>query len=327
MDIKINETEYKGQKALTIESDVLKIQFLPENGAKISSLFYKPLEKECFVQREGDQFRKQPYDGVYLKADGAGFDDMFPNIDEYYYDKYPWKGTRLPDHGEVWFLPWDVEVQKEKLYFKVNGIRLPYILEKWVSMPHKNTLRIEYKATNPTPFDMDFSWAGHVMLNTEEGAQIYLPDDLKNAYCTYAKSGFLANYGDEFSWPEAVAKDGSRATDDVLKYYFKNQLKEGWGAMRCPSDNSIVGISFPPSQVPYMALLHNEGGSHDIWGIDDYCFYFEPCTSAFDRPDIARLHGMDSVLKARSSYSWYLNISVTEGENVRKVTEDGIIMI
>ena len=157
----VSASRYKDQAAVTIESDIMRAQFLPHFGAKMCSLVYKPLERELLVQRPGAQYLLQPYDGDYVAGECSGFDDMFPTIDECHYDAFPWKGTRLPDHGEVWSIPWQLEASDKELHLAVYGVRFPYKLEKWVSFASDSTLRIRYRLTNLSNFDFDFLWAAH----------------------------------------------------------------------------------------------------------------------------------------------------------------------
>jgi hypothetical protein len=56
----------------------------------------------------------------------SGMDDMFPTIDAYFYDRYPWAGTKLADHGEVWSLPWATTVEGDRLHFVVHGVRFGF---------------------------------------------------------------------------------------------------------------------------------------------------------------------------------------------------------
>ena len=41
-----------------------------------------------------------------------------------------------------------------------------------------------------------------------------------------------------------------------------------------------------------------------------YNMFLEPCTSPFDRPDVARLMKKNCVIPPRSAYEWYLEITV-----------------
>ena len=322
----IYESMYKDQVAFTIESDNVLAQFLPL-GAKMCSLVYKPLDLELLVHSPGEEYRLEPYDGDYSAGECSGFDDMFPTIDECYYETYPWKGTRIPDHGEVWSIPWDQASEEAKLHFSVYGVRFPYQLEKWVRFTEANVLRIDYRVTNHSASDFDFMWAAHVMLYLEDGARLVLPPGIESVVSTLSFSGDLGRYGDEFEWPSFELPDGrprdlsrlrSRTAKDAEKYFVKGRLPEGWCALTYPESDLTLGLAFPVEPVPYLAILPNECG----WG-GLYNIFLEPATASYDRLDVSRLHHEFSTVKAKSSYEWHLNLAISEGTSFRRVAEDG----
>jgi len=170
MSSHLYESCYKDQPAMTLESDVLRAQFLPGTGAKMASLVYKPREFELLVQGPGDTYLTQPFGGEYVAGECAGFDDMFPTIDRCYCDQYPWQGIEMADHGEVWSLPWDLRTGADHIELGVHGVRFPYRLEKRAAFPTATTLRLDYRLTNLSHFDLDFVWAAHMMINLEPDA-------------------------------------------------------------------------------------------------------------------------------------------------------------
>ena len=113
----ITPSRYKDQPAITLESETIVAQFLPDVGAKLCSLIYKPANLELLLQRPNETYRLAPYDGDYVaQGECSGFDEMFPSIDRSFYEGYPWRGTPIPDHGEVWSLPWTcATVQKDPI--------------------------------------------------------------------------------------------------------------------------------------------------------------------------------------------------------------------
>ena len=78
-----------------------------------------------------------------------------------------------------------------------------------------------------------------------------------------------------------------------------------------------MALSFPVAHVPYLAILPNEGGWRDLYNI-----FLEPCTASFDRLDVARLHGQFSTVKAKSTYEWYLNLTIAEGTDFDRIGEE-----
>jgi hypothetical protein len=311
----ITKTKYKDQEAISIGSDILTAQYLPSIGAKMCSLFYKPLEYELLVQHPGPNYLIQPFDGVYVKGECSGFDDMFPTINTCYYPSYPWQGTKMSDHGEVWSISWECTVDRDthSLHFSTYGVRFPYRIEKWVSFVNPSTLHIEYLLTNLSPFDFDFLWAAHAMFNLEEDVEILLPKGVESVVGILNYSG-MYQYGDTLPWPVMNLKDGTtldlnkprpKSTKDAGKFYVKGRLPEGWCGLRFNQSDFTLTLSFPFERVPYLGILVNEGGWRDIYNI-----FLEPATAPFDRPDIARLWNRISTVKANSTYSWYLSISI-----------------
>jgi hypothetical protein len=314
MTSSIRESTYKDQKALTIESELITAQFLPQIGAKLCSLIYRPLGLEMLVQRPGKQYLLQPYDGVYVAGECSGLDDMFPTIDECYYEQQPWKGIKAPDHGEVWSIPWDCGADENRLHCAVHGVRFPYRLEKWISFAGDATLHVQYRLSNLSAFDFDFLWAAHPMFMLEEGAELRLPEGVKQLTLVSTLGRAAGAYGDVVDWPIATGSDGhevdlrriqAKAAGAYHKYYVKGRLPEGWCVLTYPQSGIELRMAFPVETVPYLAILPNEGGWQDLYNI-----FLEPATASFDRPDVARLHKETSTVKARSTYEWYLELAL-----------------
>jgi len=321
----ISATRYKDQSAVTLETERLRAQFLPGIGAKLCSLIAKPQgqqrEIELLVQRPSPAYRLQPYGGIYVDGECSGLDDMFPTIDVCHYEGHPWQGTVLPDHGEVWSLPWAYEIDSahDQLQLSVHGVRLPYRLEKTISFSDDCTLRMDYTLHNLSPFDMDFLWAAHPMFVMDEGSQVILPNGADRVALVFQANGNLGRYGDELVWPVATLSDGQQRDLSVMapkssaraaKFYVKGRLPEGWCQLTYPARGLALTLRFPVEQVPYLGILSNEGGWDDLYNI-----FLEPTTSSFDRPDVARLRGECAQVKAGQQYRWYLSISVDALKN------------
>lgn len=311
--MKIYSTTYKGIEALAIENENYQAIFLPQQGAKLCSLKCLNDEKEFVYQGKTKEYRLAEYGVGYLDGECAGVDEMFPNIDEFFYDEEPWKGTHLPDHGEMWALPWHMEYQPDKIIFSNYGVKLPYQLIKQISWENCNTLNIKYKVLNLSPFRMDYIWAAHMMLTGETGAYFIFPEGCSKAYTTMSDSGTIGRYGDTFYYPIVKKKDGTKydmslyrgeSANDYQKFYFAEALPKdkGWGSIHYP-DGYRLTIEFPTDRVPYLGAIQAEGGELDL-----RCMFLEPCTGAFDRPDLAKMHSMNSALNPYEEHEWYLKI-------------------
>ena len=318
----IYNSKYKNQNAITLESDVLKAQFIPKIGSKMCSFIYKPLDIELLIQRENKKYKLEPYGGNYLKGECSGFDEMFPSIDECYYEDYPWEGTKIPDHGEVWSIPWSYKIEDNKLIMEVCGVRFPYKLKKIISIQENNILKIEYKLLNLSNFNFKFMWAAHPMFVLEEDSEIILPNGVKKIITDLSFNGRLGKYGDEYSWPSFIDKEGSKQILNIIrpkssksyeKYFIKGKLPQGWCSLKYAKSNMILTISFPVDKVPYLSILSNEGGWDNLYNI-----FIEPCTASFDRLDVAKLRNEYSSIEANSEFSWYLNLTLSEIKDFKR---------
>jgi len=311
----IFESRYKDQPAVTLESAALRAQFLPGIGGKLASLVFKPQQFDALIHRDGERYRIQPYDGVYVDGECSGLDDMFPTIDVCHCEQFPWQGARLPDHGEVWSLPWEHRIADDRLHMAVHGVRLPYRLSKTAFFVDDHTLRLEYVLENLSPFGFDYVWAAHPMFVMDEDSRVLLPDGVRRIVTTFSSDGSLGRYGDEFDWPIAATPQGaprdlSRVAPPhaarTAKFYVKGPLPDGWCALTWPSRNLQLTMRFPAEEIPFLGILPNENGFHD-----HYNMFLEPASASFDRPDVARLRGEGSHIAGGATRSWHLDLCMT----------------
>ncbi len=327
MSVNIYDSNYKDQNAVTLESNLIKTQFMPEIGSKMCSFIYKPEDVELLIQRENEKYKLEPYDGNYINGECSGFDEMFPSISECYYESYPWKGIKIPDHGELWSIPWEHEIGDSKLVMEAYGVRFSYKIKKSVYFIDENILRIDYELKNLSDFNFDFMWAAHPMFILEEGSEIILPKKVTKIVTTMSYSRRIGEYGDENTWPSFYSKKGKeeklniirpKNVKDAEKYFIKDKIPEGWCALRYSKSNIILALSFPVNKVPYIAILPNEGGWNSLYNI-----FIEPCTSSFDRLDVAKLRGEYSSVGPKSKYIWHLNLTISKVKDFKTVNADG----
>lgn len=313
MSIQISNSTYKDQPAVTLQSESMRAQFLPSIGGKMSSLTDTASGFDVLMHRPGDAYRMQPYAGVYVDGECSGLDDMFPTIEACHYERFPWRGTELPDHGEVWSLPWSHAVEDEQLRMTVHGVRLPYRLDKTVRFAGARTLRIDYTLSNLSPFPFDYMWVAHPILTMDEDSRLILPEGTKRIVSVFSSGGELGAHGDEFDWPIATLPNGQqrdlsrmapKSTARAAKYWVKGPMTEGWCALTYPSRKLKLTLDFPIETVPYLGILPNEGVG------DLYNMFLEPATASFDRPDDALKRGQCPQIAGNSSVVWHLAISI-----------------
>lgn len=300
------ETSYKNVPAYSLCQGELSITVL-KRGAKLQSIRFKG--KELLWQLGGEAYKQSNYGDIFETGEFSGFDDMFPNISACFYPDGMWKGTQLPDHGEVWTQDWIGGMTQNGIGLSVYGVKLPYKLTKHISV-EKNAILLDYRAENLSQYPLKYIWAAHPLFILEDGMKLELIgcEELMNV-CDDPKQ--LGTYGEHHPWPVcARGRDMSRLTSknrSYNKYYVWNQLKENRSALMYP-DGTVVTLSAPVDKVPYLGVWTDEDG----YGYDMRCAAPEPCTGAFDRLDTADLFGRVSVLESHKSVDWRLTISVEQ---------------
>ncbi|MBS3811811.1 MAG: DUF5107 domain-containing protein [Halanaerobiales bacterium] len=314
MSVKIYKGKYKDISCVTLESQKLKIKLLPQSGGKIQSIFNKVKQKEYLYQTEKNKFKRPEYAMLFDNGDCSGFDDMFPTIDECYYPRKPWKGIKVPDHGEVWSIPWNYELKDDSIFLSVHGIRFPYKLEKNIKIKNENCLHIDYNVKNYSAYNFDFIWAAHPLFNFGETTEIILPKTVNKIMNVYNDSKRLGKYGEIHSWPVAntnsedeydMSKIYSKSVKFCEKYYVQEELKEGWASLYDKKYGDMITLLYPIKKVPYLGIWVNKGGF-----MDQYNVALEPCTGAFDGVNIANKWDKVSTVKANENYDWFLNIEI-----------------
>lgn len=326
MTVQISKTKYKDMNAISIESSHLIVTIIPESGGKIQSIYNKVLNKEHLIQSPYDLFKKSAYDSNFADGDLSGFDEVFPSIEQCFYPIEPWKGINIPDHGEVWSLPWDCEIQGESIVLSVEGVRFPYTLERRIDFIRDNVFRITYQADNRSNFDFSFIWAPHILLQCEEDTEIILPPSVKTVMSTCSVENKLGKFGTMHAWPITtiegeeyhIAKIYPKYPGKCEKYYAMEKVEEGWCALFNPSTGSAVGLSYPIDKVPYLGIW--EGIMNN-----KYVTAMEPCTGALDYLDTSMQWNKVSVIKSKSQYNWYLNLTFDIVDKVSFIDQTGLI--
>lgn len=322
---KVYEGSYKDVKALLLENEILKVTIMPDWGSKLSSIIYKPLGHELLWQNPSKNFIKNKYEDNYIMGEFAGFDEMFPSIDRFFYEDFPWAGIEVPDHGEVWALPWSYKIEDNLLIMSVFGIRFPYQLKKTVELS-ENCIQINYTVKNHSPFKFSYIWAAHPLFNTVEDMEFIVPEGMNKIVNAY-QSVTLGSYGKPYSFPLDLKTDGSEINMSIVpkkndfgyqKYFFIEKVTEGWCFLYNPEEQLNIGLSYPLKKVSYLGMWLNEGGRAEQYNIAP-----EPATGGMDRVDLSKKWNMSSVLSPYEESSWYLYITVKEGKRAQKMDEKG----
>jgi galactose mutarotase-like enzyme len=321
----ITRGSFKGEAALVLENEFLRAVILPEWGAKTVSLVHRASGTETLWQNPSPTFTRTGYGDPYGNGEFAGFDEMFPTISRCFYESAPWAGSEVPDHGEVWSIPWESAEGFDHVTLTVNGVRFPYRLQKTVSL-QEDKLHARYTAESLSDHPLDFIWAAHPLFNAVQGMKFIVPRGMRRII-NAVPGPVLGGYGGKFEFPAARRDDGQTIRLDLVpprndtgyqKYWFEQKVTEGWCILHDPGGRLSIGMSFPPEQVPWLGMWLNEGGFAGQYNIAP-----EPATAAMDRIDFSKMWDRGSLLKPGEKREWHLTITVAEGGEPSAMTAGG----
>jgi len=313
--MKIYTASYKGLEGYTVENDFIRMVVLPELGAKIASLVYKPQSFEVFFQPAEGVYRLPDYGADFAKYDTSGADEMFPTIDCCFYPAPEYHGIPIPDHGELWSIPWQVHVQDGRLAIQVTGVAVPYVFNRTITLC-ESTVHIDYQVTNTGNQPLYGLWAFHGLVACDEMTRLLLPN--ASQVINVHDSQALGPAGTKHAFPISNRADGTELHLDIIgskfsnnteKFYVDGRVAKGEASLSLNRGRLLYRLLFPHNIVPYLGVWINEGGFKG-----EYNCALEPSTGYYDSLDIAYRQRSLDALNAGETLEWYLNIELQSGK-------------
>jgi galactose mutarotase-like enzyme len=297
---------YKGERAIFLGNSEIQVVVLPDRGGKIASLYSKPFDRELLWQTPGEKYSTSPLrGGTFGPEDSSGFDDMFPTILACNYSDPPWQDVVMPDHGELWSMPWEcIQQNHNSVELSVQGRSFPYSFLKRVEI-HGNILLMNYSVTNHSDHFFHCLWAAHPLFATRPGMVLTLPES-----CTSIVNAFnteeMGPIGTRWAFPIDGSLDFTSIAADTgkcRKFYVSDVLTEGYCALVDPVAAFKLELRFPVERIPYLGIWINEGGWAEQNNIG-----IEPASSGMDSPPQAAQFGMGGGLLPWETRIWFLEI-------------------
>lgn len=296
----IYETKFKDRLAIAVETNKLIALFLPNDGGKMASLKRKYDGKELLAVKDGDTYKVLTEGGSYVESECSGFDDMFPTVDPYTPDGGRYKGVTYPCHGEVCRIPHEYEFLENQVDFFAKSKLFDVEYHKSVAVTNNGGFAIKYNIKNLGEEDFPFLWAGHIMLNGEDGMRVLTPfsEDTKTEFM-FASGGY-----DKDALPKDHLMGYIPEKGATYKFYYLDKIPEGWFSLLYP-DNSKLIFNYDKEVLPYLGIWLNNGEFQNIYTITP-----EPCNLPFDAPNRAKERGLNANIKAKDSFEFVLNIEL-----------------
>jgi hypothetical protein len=328
LQIRLNmDWSYHGLRVITLENDLLRVQILPEAGAKIWQITYLPLGTDLLWNNPRIAPARHAVHARYDDVWSGGWDELFPNDEETVIGD-----ERYPDHGELWSGVWQAEPFTNadevgvKLRFQtpVSAVSI----EKTIALrPGAARIHFTHCFKNLGSVAFPFLWKLHPALNVTSEHRIDFP--AMRVVREPAFPGTLAEAPLEFAWPNA--RIGNQQIDlrrvphqdkRQTHFFYGAEMESGWCALTNTATRLSCGLRFDPAIFPSCWLFASYGGWRNY-----NVAVLEPCTGYPLNFEALVAAGRQRVLEPGELLSTKVLFSLQEGlTSVSNIQEDGVIL-
>lgn len=308
----MTSVDWHGYPAWKFENRALSLVIVPALGAKIASLIDKSTGHE-WMAMPTRSIRPRQYGDDFGEHDLSGWDEMFPTIDVCVSPLDA--ALMLPDHGEVWGLPWDIMTRSEdSITLQVHGKAFDYTLTRKAIMKPTG-VRLEYTATNHSERDLPYLWAAHPLFNGAD-VRVVLPVSIKQVIAVdHQRIPVLPMVLD---WPVATLPDGttqqlnlvgSVALKDARKVYVLLEQSIAAASLLNETARCTLNLSWDASAAPYLGVWIDEGTY-----TAEATVALEPASGYYDSLERAIAQKRVSIIPTGGSMSWWVEIRLDTSE-------------
>lgn len=323
-----SHTTWHDVAALVLENETLRTVVVPTMGAKVVSLLDKRTGVEWLAGPGERHFRPASYGATFDQQDMSGWDEMFPTITAC---PYPapgaYAGVPLPDHGEVWAVPWtQAGGSGEELTLAVEGRALPYRLTRRLSLPGPATLRFDFHLVNLGAEPLSYIWAAHPQFACGTAAQVVLPSEVKQVYNVLTEEWGWGAFNATLPWPTAPGPEPATASDaagaalqmDAIgpptlkrarKFYVLPDQAVGAATLVRRPAGDWLRMEWDAAQVPYLGLWVDEGALNAASVAAP-----EPATGFYDSLALAWQNQRVTVVQPGAQVTWWLTVQLGTSE-------------
>jgi galactose mutarotase-like enzyme len=296
------------------------VRVIPQLGCKIVEIYDLENDHEWLWSDKSRPIKAANYGDQYDLYDISGFDECFPNIGISQDPKNI--GVTLPDHGEIWSLPWDVTDEVNGVSATVLGKLFDYRFSRKLSLK-SNKLVIEYSVSNIGNSELTYMWSAHPLFAIDENMKIEITGNPKMSK-EFGFGGRIGPDGDnwygghlsEHVWPSVLGVDGrlSDMSEVSLDKVLTDKVVldapvDGLVSLKKLSSGRSLTMKFSPLELPFLGICYNFG-AWPLTGEPATWVALEPTTGKTDRLDECAELDCARVLAPKSNTNWSLEIEL-----------------
>jgi hypothetical protein len=315
MTADITKAQRHGLDVWLLENDVLQVALQPAPGGKLVSLYDKRRGVEWLAPPVLPPSHELPYGTAFGESPVYGWDEMMPTIVAC---PYPGPGSAvgapLPDHGEVWTLPWEAVVLADGVHMQVGGHALPYTLARTARLDDAGALLLDYSLRNDDAVPLIYLWAAHPQFLCEPGAEIVLPSHVAQVVNVLGPE-----WGDQWGppdtpnpWPAKLVGDSLVRLDQVgdstlhrgRKLYCLPDQGISWAGLWRPAVGAGLQLEWAGEPIAYLGIWIDEGAFYPRGPV----VALEPASAYYDNLAAAAATNRVPVLTPHAAHHWQVTV-------------------
>jgi len=258
-----------GLKTIVVENRSLRIVVLPEVGAKIWQIAYKPLDVEILWNNPCVPAARHAIDVPYDDVWSGGWDELFPNDEPAQVN-----GHMLPDHGELWTGNFHAEPFEQGdavgVYLRLKTPISNFLVERTLLLRGDSAaFEVQYRFTNQGSQAFPFLWKLHPAFAVSANHRIDFPP-----MAVLREPEFPGTLGDAppiFPWPHAPLGDTALDLRQVpgvdsraVHFFYGTGLVTGWCGITNRANGLGCALRFDPDVLSSCWLFATHGGWRDL---------------------------------------------------------------
>ena len=256
-------------RTVILENSLLRVVILPEVGARIHQLIFKPLDINLLWNHPRIAPERIPFGARYDDVWPGGWDELFPNNEPGVIN-----GELFPDHGEIWSVNWDTETAESaneaSASFHCRTRISDVSIRKTIALcSGEPKVHVSYSLKNESGIAVPLLWNLHVAMDVSEHHRIEFPPMKVRVEPFFP--GTLTEAEAESSWPFVKLPQGQvdlrrvpPATEKKLHFFYGLGLAEGWCGVTNTQLGLACGLSFDRSVFPCCWLFGSFGGWRNL---------------------------------------------------------------
>ena len=290
-----------GYRTVVFENDLLSATVLPEKGADIHALVYKPRAMDVLWKPPWGVKRTAGSAGVVAGDSEAAWMDMYPGGWQEIFpnggDACSYNGARHGFHGEASVSQWDYSIVKSQgseveAVFTVRLARSPFLLRRTMRLEAgRAALTISEQVTNEGEEALHFMWGHHPAYGAPflgAGCRLEVAATTFEAHSPEVSPNVRVSAGTRGGWPRLPGKHGNVVDLSVMPNLDQRVTEFGYlsgfdqGRYRLTSREHGFGVElkWPVAVFPYLWFWQELRGSFGYpWYGRCYVMAIEPFTS------------------------------------------------